>query len=166
VSCPGCLRPVLRFSRSFPSPTIRSRSSYPVFYSAFPDFLLHFAHTEICRKPPKAFFFEGVVPRDDMHEAFRMTSGAQKRRHGRYSHGLESPCVHGANRCVCAPERRTSSRVKKIRAKKQERSSRKLGSHSKRRSSRTHNRMRSWPPAWDRSAGHFGEHGAPARVQG
>ena len=36
----------------------------------------------------KRSVFEGIVPRDDMHEAFRMTSGAQKRRHGRYTHVL------------------------------------------------------------------------------
>ena len=51
------------------------------------------------------------MPRDDMYEAFRMTSGAQKRRHGRYTHGLGSPSIRGANRRVCAPERRTSPRV-------------------------------------------------------
>ena len=57
---------------------------------------------------PKTFFFEGVVPRDDMHEAFRMTSGAQKRRPGRYTHVIGSPSVRFANRCVCAPDRRTT----------------------------------------------------------
>jgi hypothetical protein len=56
----------------------------------------------------KRSVFVGVVPRDDMHEVLRMTSGAQKRRHGRYTHGLGSSSVRGANRCVCAPERRTT----------------------------------------------------------
>ena len=48
------------------------------------------------------------MPRDDMHETFRMTSGAQK--HGRYDRGLLSPSVRGANRCACAPKRRTQPR--------------------------------------------------------
>ena len=48
------------------------------------------------------------MPRDDTHAAFRMTSGAQKRRHERYTHGPESPSVRGANGRVCAPERRTT----------------------------------------------------------
>ena len=59
--------------------------------------------------PPKttenAQFSRGV-PRDDMREVFRMTSGAQKRRHGRYTHGLR-----GANRYLCAPERRTTGEI-------------------------------------------------------
>ena len=69
-------------------------------------FLIHFAlRTENHRKRS---VFEGVVPLDDMHEAFRMTSGAQKRRHGHYTHVLGLPSVRFANRCVCAPERRTT----------------------------------------------------------
>jgi hypothetical protein len=42
------------------------------------------------------------VPRDDMREAFRKASSAQKRRHGRYAHGLGSSSVRSANRCVHA----------------------------------------------------------------
>ena len=87
--------------------------------SRLPSFLLglycFFApfcpYRNFAKTTENAFFFEGVVPRDDMHEAFRMTSGAQKRRHGRYTHGLGSPSVRGANRRVCAPERRTSPGV-------------------------------------------------------
>ena len=40
-----------------------------------------------------AQLFEGVVPLDDMHEAFRETSGAQNRRHGRYTRGLCIPSI-------------------------------------------------------------------------
>ena len=68
---------------------------------------LHFANPKNHRKRS---VFEGVVPRDDMHEAFRMASGAQKRRNGRCTHVLESPSVRGAKRCVCAPKRRTQPR--------------------------------------------------------
>jgi hypothetical protein len=31
----------------------------------------------------KRFFFQGVVPLDDVHAVFRMASSAQKRGHGR-----------------------------------------------------------------------------------
>ena len=78
--------------------------------SVLSTFLPRFCPT---RKPNrKRSVFEGVVPSDDMHETFRMSSGAQKRRQGRYTHVLGSPSVRGANRCVCAPKRRTQPRLK------------------------------------------------------
>ena len=47
------------------------------------------------------------MPLDGTHETLRMTSGAQKLRHGRYTYVLGSPSVRIVSRCVCAPERRT-----------------------------------------------------------